>query len=627
MTLLSADSISKTFSDKIIFKNISFTVKSGDRIGLVGKNGVGKTTIFETIFGNLTPDTGSVSKAKNCRMEYVLQDTTRFLESSLFDFVISARQDLLKMKEEIESLDHFVSINHNDRAAIEKLGLLQHQFEIEGGFNLENEITAILDGLGFEKSRHHERLKNFSGGEKNRAALARILAGNGNLLLLDEPTNHLDIESTTWLEDFLKESDKACLIVSHDRAFLTATVQHIWELSHGRLETYTGGFERYVNERHVRREQQQHQYIHQRQEIERIEDFIRRNMAGQKTKQAQSKLKYLQRLKRIEAVKSDGSKTSITMQSSGRSFAHVLTVDEADFGYGDRVVLEKIRFDLYRGDKAALIGRNGSGKTTLLKALTGELAPMSGEIKIGSKVEVAYFDQELENLNGDLTVLQSIWELEPMAESGAMRSYLARFGFTGDETLNKVSSLSGGEKTKLSLALLLYHPANFIILDEPTNHLDIDSREALEEALLNYDGSCLIVSHDRYFLDKIATKVLHISDGRLRSYDGNYSYFKEKSLKTMSEPKTKITNSKSDYFEVKEKSKRIARHQKEIKTARTQIESLEKELVVIEEELQNKISKSDWEKLHTAAEGKRKIEEQILVLYDKIAELEKIEID
>lgn len=627
MTLLGADSISKTFSDKIIFKNISFTVKSGDRIGLVGKNGVGKTTIFETIFGNLTPDSGTVSKAKTCRIEYVLQDTSRFLESSLFDFVISARQDLIKLKKDIMSLEHFVSVNHDDRQAIEKLGQHQHQFEIEGGFNLENEITAILDGLGFEKSRHNERLSNFSGGEKNRAALARILAGNGNLLLLDEPTNHLDIESTAWLEEFLKGSDKACIIVSHDRAFLTATVGQVWELAHGRLEIYIGGFEKYVNERHARREQQQHQYIHQRQEIERIEEFIRRNMAGQKTKQAQSKLKYLQRLKRIDPVKSDISKTSITMQSSGRSFAHVLTVDEADFGYGDRIVLEKVAFEIYRGDKAALIGRNGSGKTTLLKALTGELAPISGEIKIGSKVEVAYFDQELENLNGDLTVLQSIWELEPMAESGAMRSYLARFGFTGDETLNKVSSLSGGEKTKLSLALLLYHPANFIILDEPTNHLDIDSREALEEALLNYDGSCLIVSHDRYFLDKIASKVLHINDGHLRTYDGNYSYFKEKSAQVLPETKAKVGGSKSDYFEFKEKSKRIARHQKEIKNTRSRIEELEKELITIEEELQNRISKSDWEKLHTAAENKRKIEEEILALYEKAAQLEKTEID
>jgi len=622
MTLLSAESISKTFADKVIFKNISFTIKGGDRIGLVGKNGVGKTTIFETIFGHITPDTGTVSKAKNCQMEYVLQDTARFLELSLFDFVISARRDLVEMKDEIKTLEQFVSNNPENKASIERLGQLQHLFEIEGGFNLENNVTAILHGLGFDESRHHERLQNFSGGEKNRAALGRILAGKGNLLLLDEPTNHLDIESTAWLEEFLSESDKACIIVSHDRAFLNATVDYVWELSHGRLETYTGGFEKYLSERGARREQQQHKYFHQRQEIERIEDFIRRNMAGQKTKQAQSKLKYLQRIKRIEAVKSDDSKTSITMKSSGRSFAHVLSVAEASFGYSDNTVLQGVKFELYRGDKVALIGRNGSGKTTLLKALIGELAPLSGDVKIGSKVDVAYFDQELENLNGDLTVLQSIWELDPQAEAGAMRSYLARFGFTGDEPLNKVASLSGGEKTKLSLALLLYHPANFIILDEPTNHLDLDSREALEEALLNYDGTCLIVSHDRYFLDKVANRVLHLDSGSLRVYEGHYSYFKEKSQTRITAVKTKAASSKSSYIEFKEKSKRAARHEKEIKSTREKIETLEKELLSLDDKLNLEIPKSDWEKLHDAAELKRKIEEQILALYEKISVLE-----
>ncbi len=621
MTLLGAESISKTFADKVIFKNISFTVKNGDRIGLVGKNGVGKTTIFESMFGNIAPDSGVITKAKSCRIEYVLQDSSRFLEFSLFDFVMSARDDLIKMKNQITELEHHVSIKPDDKQLIEQLGQLQHQFEIEGGFNLESDVTAILHGLGFPESRHHERLQNFSGGEKNRAALARILAGKGNLLLLDEPTNHLDIDSTTWLEEFLKNSDKACVIVSHDRAFLNATVDYVWELSHGKLEVYTGGFEKYLSERGARREQQQHKYIHQRQEIERIEDFIRRNMAGQKTKQAQSKLKYLQRIKRIEAVKSDDSKTSIRMTSSGRSFAHVLSVVGADFGYGDNTVLQNIKFDLYRGDKVALIGRNGSGKTTLLKALTGELAPIRGEIKMGSKVDVAYFDQELENLNGELTVLQSIWELEPMAESGAMRSYLARFGFTGDEPHNKVSSLSGGEKTKLSLALLLFHPANFIILDEPTNHLDLDSREALEEALLKYDGSCLIVSHDRYFLDKVATKVLHINDGRLRIYDGNYSFYKEKAALQIPSLRKKTSGDKSDYLEFKEKSKRAARLEREIKNTRETIGSLEKELLRLEDDITSKISKTDWEKLNEAAGKKRKLEEEILALYDKLEEL------
>jgi len=627
MTLLTADAISKTFADKLIFKNISFAVTSTDRIGLVGKNGVGKTTLFEAIVGNLTPDTGTVSRAKTCRIEYVLQETNRFQELTLFDFVLSARNDLLELRRQITELEHFVTNNTEDKAAIERLGQVQHIFEINGGFNLENDIAAILHGLGFPEERHRERLQNFSGGEKNRAALGRILAGHGNLLLLDEPTNHLDIVSTTWLEEFLRKNDKAYIIVSHDRAFLNASVDNVWELSHGRLNTYVGGFEKYLSERNQRRELQQHQYKHQRQEIERIEEFIRRNMAGQKTKQAQSKLKYLQRLKRIEAVKSDNSKTSITMTSSGRSFGHVLSAVDVTLGYGDITVLNNLNFDLYRGDKVALIGRNGSGKTTLIKALIGELAPSQGEIKIGSKVDVAYFDQELENLKPELTVLESAWQLDPMVESGMVRSYLARFGFTGDEPLTRISALSGGEKTKLSLALLLYHPANFLILDEPTNHLDLDSREALEAALLNYDGTCLIVSHDRYFLDRIATKVLHIENGQLRTYDGNYSYFMDKVGKITAPIKTKAQSAKAAFIEFKEKSKRIAKHEREIKNTREKIEALEKELLRLEDQLNFEVPKTDWEKLHTLAQNKKNLEEQILSLYEKIGELEGKEID
>ncbi|MGH8016325.1 MAG: ATP-binding cassette domain-containing protein, partial [Candidatus Zixiibacteriota bacterium] len=326
-------------------------------------------------------------------------------------------------------------------------------------------------------------------------------------------------------------------------------------------------------------------------------------------------------------VKSDQSKTTIKMTSSGRSFALVLSVKEAVLGYGGDTVLENINFDLYRGDKAALLGRNGSGKTTLLRALIGELAPITGEINIGSKVEVAYFDQELENLNGELTVLESAWQLDPNVEAGVIRSYLGRFGFTGEEQLNKVSSLSGGEKTKLSLALLLYHPANFIILDEPTNHLDIDSREALEEALLKYDGSCLIVSHDRYFLDRIANRILHIADGRLRTFNGNYSYFKEKSSEMAPVKVKKESGSKSGFYEFKEKSKRAARHERAIKTTREKIETLEKELLQLEDNLNFEISKSDWEKLNDAAGEKKKLEEEILALYEKISELERKPLD
>ena len=627
MTLLTADGLSKKFADKIILDKVSFSINSGARIGLVGKNGTGKTTLFEILMRNISPDAGSLNIAKNCLIEYTEQENVESKELSLFEFVAAARSDLLKLKDEIEKLEHLVSTNPEDKLKVEKLGELHNRFQTGGGFSLESQITAILDGLGFEPERHHDLLKKFSGGEKNRAALAKILAGKGNLMLLDEPTNHLDIETTIWLEEFINKSDKAFIIVSHDRAFLQATVSKIWDLTLGRLEFYSGGFDKFLVERIKRREIQQHKFIHQRQEIERIEEYIRRNMAGQKTKQAQSKMKYLARIKRIEAPKADGGGATISMATSGRSFAHVVSVDNVTLAYADNIIIEQAGFDLFRGDKAALIGRNGSGKTTILKALTGELDVAAGEVRIGNNVEIAYFDQELENLNAELTVLESAWQLEPQAESGKIRSYLARFGFSGDESLSKVSSLSGGEKTKLSLALLLYHPANFIIMDEPTNHLDLESREALEKALLEYQGTCLIVSHDRYFLDKVANKILHIDNKYLKAYEGNYSDFKEKTAGIIQYVSKKSAGSKEAYLAFKEKSKRKSKHEKGIKSAKSKLEELEKELKKIEAQINSEIPKTDWENLNDASETKGMIEEKILKLITKLEELERLELD
>ncbi len=627
MTLLTADGLSKKFADKVILDKISFSINSGERIGLVGKNGTGKTTLFEILMRNISPDAGSLNIAKYCLIEYTEQENAESKELSLFEFVASARSDLLRLKDEIEKLEHLVSINPEDKVKVEKLGELHNRFQTGGGFSLENQITAILDGLGFEPERHHDLLRKFSGGEKNRAALAKILAGNGNLMLLDEPTNHLDIETTIWLEEFINKSDKAYIIVAHDRAFLQATVSKIWDLTLGQLEFYSGGFDKFLTERIKRREIRQHKFIHQRQEIERLEDYIRRNMAGQKTKQAQSKMKYLARIKRIDPPKHDSGGTAISMESSGRSFAHVVSVMGVALAYAENKVIEQASFDLFRGDKAAIIGRNGSGKTTILKSLIGELGVSEGEIRIGNNVETAYFDQELENLNTELTVLENAWQLDPQAESGKIRSYLGRFGFTGDESLCKVSSLSGGEKTKLSLALLLYHPANFIIMDEPTNHLDLESREVLEKALLEYQGTCLIVSHDRYFLDKIANKILHIENKCLRVYDGNYSDFKQKTAQTVKYVTKKSTSPKEAFLAFKEKSKRKSTHKKEIEAVKGKLAKHEKELKAIEARIDSKIPRTNWEKLNEASETKGVIEEKILELIAKLEELEGRELD
>ncbi|MEA3297765.1 MAG: ABC-F family ATP-binding cassette domain-containing protein [candidate division Zixibacteria bacterium] len=627
MTLVAAERIYRKFDDQVILDGVSFTIGSDHRIGLVGRNGSGKTTLFDIIAEKQETDSGVINRSKACIVDYIEQETASYSEMSLFDYVASARDDLLTMRREIAVLEDRLERFPGDREALTKLGTLQNRYDVEGGFNLENDIGTILYGLGFEKTRYIDRMRNFSGGERNRAGLARALAGKGNLLLLDEPTNHLDIESTRWLEEYLANLEKSYMVVSHDRAFLTATVDKVWELSHGKIDFYTGGLEHYLAERTERRRLQEHHYRHQQEEIKRLEEYVRRNMAGQKTKQAQSKLKFLGRIKRLPPPRSDGTKDRISMNSSGRSFAHVLSIEDVSLGYGTDPIVRNISFDIYRGDKVGLIGRNGSGKTTLLKSLVGELTPIAGDIQLGNKVDVAYFDQELSDLNLNETVLDSLWSVDPSAEIGKIRSFTARFGFIGEDVFKLVASLSGGEKTKLSLARLLYHPANFIIFDEPTNHLDMDSRENLEKALLEYDGCCLIVSHDRFFLDQVVNRIMNIDNGILCVYEGNYSYFREKTESVPVTAQAYKPKSKDAYLTFKEKSKRRSRHRKSLAATRGKIVNMESELKRLDLDIRDNIPRSDWEQLHQATDRKHKLEDELLHLYVLLEELEQTELD
>ncbi len=570
-------------------------------------------------------DSGVLNRPRGIAIDYVEQEKSAYLESVLFDFVAEARQDILEMRREIAQLEEHLAKNPHDTAGVERIGHLQHLYETANGPTFENEVSLILSGLGFAESRFRDTLNMLSGGEKNRAGLARLLAGRGNLLLLDEPTNHLDIESTMWLEQYLRQLKTAYIVVSHDRTFLTNTVEKIWEITYGKLDTYTGGFDRYLLERVERREQAEHRYRHQQEEIKRIEEFVRKNMAGQKTRQAQSKLKYLNRIKRIDLPKGDGKGPTIRLASSGRSFNHVLAFDRVALGYDDTTVVKNLTFDLFRGDTVGLIGRNGSGKSTILKALIGELEPFKGHIRMGSNVDVAYFDQELSDLNYGATVLDNLWELDPTADVHKIKSFLARFGFTGEYSEKPVVALSGGEKTKLCLARLLYHPANFLILDEPTNHLDIDAREALENALSEYEGTCLIVSHDRFFLDRVVNRILHVSDGGVKSYQGNYSYFREKLYSpedSTDTRKDKDPKQKQAFIQFKEQSKQKTRHKRALVSTRSKITDLEKELALLEDGIASGIPRHDWEKLQAASNRKKEVEEQLLELMTELEDLE-----
>jgi ATP-binding cassette subfamily F protein 3 len=627
MTLIAGENISKQFEDRVIFKDLCFSANDRDRIGLIGPNGVGKTTLFEIMTERLTPDSGGIVKAKNCLISYMKQEFSGDGSISLFNYILSAREDLLQLEADIKKAESDVERAGGSTKAVERLGELQHLYEASGGYEFANEAKRILRGLGFPENRFHNPIALFSGGEKNRAALARALASKSNLLLLDEPTNHLDIDSTIWLEEYLKSQAKAYIIVSHDRTFLANTIDKVWEISNKKIEQYFNGLEKYLIERENRRIHLERQYKRQQEEIKRIEDFIRRNIAGQKTRQAQSKMKYLSRIKRIEPPRSDQTGLSLELDSGDRSFNLVLSMEKATFGYGHRAIVRDVDFNLYRGERVGLIGKNGSGKTTILKTILGELEPIDGSVRIGQKADVAYFDQELSDLNEENTVLDEIWQVDPLAEAGRIRTFLARFGFRGEDPLKKVAVLSGGEKTKLELAKLLFFPANFIIFDEPTNHLDIDSRQALEEALAGYNGASLIVSHDRYFLDRTVNKIIAIEEGTIKVYLGNYSYYREKTQDSVERAPKKGTDPDriKEYADFKKLSQFKGRIKKELRSATSKIQDCEAALKKIEKEIDFNIPKTDWEKLTEAYSEKSRLEEMILELYERLEELKRLD--
>ncbi len=626
MTLISAENIVKQFHDNALFGDLSLSINETDRIGLVGPNGIGKTTLFEIIEGRMPVDSGRIVKSKQCEISYVEQELAGDIEISLIEYVTSARSDLLSLKIKIDEAATELETDPESVKKVEMLGHLQNRFELDGGYEYEAEIKIILSGLGFPMSRFSDRLSSFSGGERNRAALARMLAARSNLLLLDEPTNHLDIESTIWLEEYLNGQEKAFVVVSHDRTFLANTVKKIWEISGLKINQYFNGFENYLVEREERRQLQQHQFRHQQEEIKRIEDFIRRNIVGQKTKQAQSRRKYLDRLKRIDLPEADKTVPTFSMEAGMRSFNLVLEIDNGVFGYENSAVVRDVALNLFRGDRVGLIGPNGSGKTTILKTILGELDILEGSLKIGNNVEIAYFDQELENIDDNNTVLDELWLVDTLAEAGRLRSFLARFGFRNEDVFKKVAVLSGGEKTKLALAKLLFLPANFLIFDEPTNHLDIDSRLALEEALKGYNGSFLIVSHDRYFLDCVVDRIAAVENKSLKIYQGNYSYYREKQGQKAVKPVRKKTphDKLKEYENFKKQSKSKGKLKKELQSTRSKINDSEAALAKLERDLTYNIPKTDWGRLSEISAEKGNLEKRLLKLYARLEELEKL---
>lgn len=622
MRQLYLDQISKAYPGRELIGNLSWQINGGDKIALVGRNGVGKTTLFRIIKGEISPDSGEIIRSKTLKIGYMPQEAELESGQTLWLELLTAFADLLALRDEIRSLEEDIALNPNDRTSLEKYGKLQEEFELQGGFEYEEKIKIVLHGLGFDENVWLKEIKTFSGGEKNRVFLAKILLQAPDLLLLDEPTNYLDIESTAWLEDYLTAFPGSVIVVSHDRYFMNKIARVTVELTGNGLEVYHGNYDFYEKESAERRRLAQKRYEHQAEEIARIKDFIQKNIAGQKTKQAQSRRRMLSKLDPLKNPTGPGRDIKLNIQSSGRSWLKILEVKNVEKSFEHKTLFEGINLTLERGDKIGLIGPNGCGKTTLIRMITGQQEPDEGEIEIGNNVDYTYYDQELLGLDMEAEVIDLIWEEKPDATAEELRSYLGRFLFTSEDIFRPVKSLSGGEKSRLALAKIFYNPANFLILDEPTNHLDIPSCQMLEQALRDFEGAVLIISHDRYFLDHTVNRIYAVEHKNLQEYLGNFSYYWEKKAEQFeaqagSEQKRENSQTKADWAKLKDRR----RHQKRIEKMEQAIVLTEARIDEISEELVNPDNAADWEKLTSLQDERARLESDLEELYRQYEEL------
>ena len=520
--------VHKAYGSQEVLRGASLQVNRSEHVGLVGRNGAGKTTVFRLISGEETADSGDVVRARGLRLGLLAQHVHFERGATVHESALAAFGHLQQIEHEMHELEHRMAEAGDDlEAVLERYSHLQHEFEREGGFEYTAKAEAILQGLGFDKESWALETEKLSGGQQNRLGLAKLLLAEPDVLLLDEPTNHLDVNAVEWLEEFLSTYSSAYVIISHDRYFLDRASRRIIELEMGRAASYTGNYSAYLVEREVRREAQQRAFENQQHLIAKTEEFIRRNIAGQKTKQAKSRRKMLEKLERIEGVRPDQASGDFRLREIERAGTQVLTVVDAAIGYPNKLLARDITFTLRRGECLGVIGPNGSGKTTFIKTVLGKLPPLAGEMRWGTKIQIGYYAQQLEDLDDRNEIIMELRRVAPStATAGELRSFLAKFLFTGDDVYKHVRDLSGGEKGRLSLAKLIYSRVNVLVLDEPTNHLDIPSREALEEALDAYQGTIITISHDRYFLDRVATQILALDGfGHAEHYDGDYTEY------------------------------------------------------------------------------------------------------
>ncbi|EMV4561004.1 ABC-F family ATP-binding cassette domain-containing protein, partial [Listeria monocytogenes] len=536
MILLQVQQISKFFGAEVILDNIKLEVKTGDRIALVGRNGAGKSTLLKIIAGKMSYDGGTISKPKSVEIGYLAQNTGLESSKTIWDEMLSVFDSLRKMEADLRKMELRLGEPelYNDpekyQALMTDYDTLQHTFKESGGYTYEAEIRSVLNGLRFYPEDYEVEIASLSGGQKTRLALAKLLLAKQDILVLDEPTNHLDIETLAWLETYLQNYHGSLLIVSHDRYFLDKVVNQVYEISRTKIDYYKGNYSSFVNQKQAKLEQMWKEFDKQQKQIAKLEDFVARNIVrASTTKRAQSRRKQLEKMDVLGRPQGDEKAAHFGFQFEKQTGKDVLMVDQLSIGYAkDKRIASNLTFEMKRQDSLALVGPNGIGKSTLLKTLIRDIPALSGEFHFGAGVKIGYYDQEQAKLTSNKTVLMELWDDYPELNEVNVRTTLGNFLFSDDDVLKNVQSLSGGEKARLALAKLTLLEANVLILDEPTNHLDIESKEVLEAALIDFEGTILFVSHDRYFINRIASKIVELAPEKATVFLGDYDYYQEK---------------------------------------------------------------------------------------------------
>ncbi|AXM88691.1 ABC transporter ATP-binding protein [Anoxybacillus ayderensis G10] len=624
MIILQVNQLSKSYGAEQVLSDIKLEIQEKDRIALVGRNGAGKSTLLKIIAGQLSYDTGEIIKPKHVTIGYLDQYTGLQAHRSIWEEMLDVFAPLQQMEKQLRELEQQMSVHDADyERLLEQYDRLQTEFKEKGGYQYEADIRSVLHGLRFSQYDYTTKVSTLSGGQRTRLALGKLLLTRPDLLILDEPTNHLDMETLQWLEQYLKNYDGAILIVSHDRYFLDQIVTQVYELSRTKIKKYVGNYTSYLQQRAEQFEQQLKLYEKQQEEITKLKDFIQRNIArASTTKRAQSRRKQLEKMNIIDKPLGDEKSASFRFEIERPSGNDVLTANNLAIGY-DHIIATNLSFRITRGDSIALIGPNGIGKSTLLKTIIKQLHPKQGEIRYGTNVQIGYYDQEQAQLTSNKRVIDELWDEDRLRTEKEIRTILGNFLFSGDDVLKPVQTLSGGEKARLALAKLMMKKANVLVLDEPTNHLDLDSKEVLEQALIEYPGTIIFVSHDRYFINKIATKIYELSTDGLIEYLGDYDYYVAKKAELLElgqiaqETTTDESSSlKRSYEEEKERKKLERQRKRKIEQLEIEMEQLEQQIATYEQQLYDPSCYNDYEK---ARDTQAKIE-QLKQKFDELFE-------